>query len=165
MKKRTILHKGEHVELTYDPKLAMLRIFVLLIIIFLCVYFLFFNKDDTSIDNISNKIKDQITVEEFRYNSRGSFISTDESIKVQGLLEINKNRIFLNDFKVTKKPNTYLVLSNSLVETNPQTISIIEVNIGNLEFKIPAEINQNNYKYLLIWGKDEKKTYAYTEIN
>lgn len=167
--------RGDHI-VEYDLKIALLRITIFILFIFL-IYFTFNfiitdKKQSQEIKEIlesdidENKLIDSITIEK---NSRGHFKSLKENIYVEGNIEIkSKNsQTYLqlgNNFKITNNPNLKLILA-----TSPQGKSQIEIgnllgNIGRQEFELPQKIDFREHKYVVIWNYKTNEAYAYSII-
>lgn len=168
-------YMDEEYEVVRDPKLAMLRILILISII-LFIWFIINIITDNK-DFIKNKASEEIIIEELeqpsvypiKKNSKGDFISLNEKVFIEGYIDLVRKEdgiyIRFRSFKITNNPDIRLILSITPVAKATVEIGKLAGNIGNQEYKIPDKVDLTKHKYLIFYNTATRQPHAYADLS
>lgn len=158
-------------EKVYDKKLAFLRISVLIIILLISYTgYKIYAEKQIEPESFFKESANQVIILQTNFDkTQSNFISAKKSILVEGYSEINIEKtetyIDLKKFKITNNNNMYLELATSDSGKSRVEISKLQGNIGNQRYKIPARIDFNIHKYVIIYKQDTNEVLAYALIS
>jgi len=156
----------------YHPKLALIRLGLVIITILLVHFgFYFFSGGEFELFNqkpdnymyepdktIEKTPKEILNIYELKN------IETNETIGGIQLISIN-NETYLDVINLNDREKVLVYLSSNMKGQNSYIIGEINVEFATNKFKITDEMNIEMRKYLLYIDKDTRKILSYTEIN
>jgi hypothetical protein len=157
----------------YSPKLAILRLTLIIFLIFFIYMvssYIFSDKEEEKskgldLELIEIEEKKELTFEE---NSRGELFSLKENVFAQGSISFiekeDKLYLQLSNFKITNNKNLFLYFSTNVKGGALVEIAKLTANIGNLEYEVPNKVDTSLHKYVLIRDTVNRENFAYSEL-
>lgn len=89
--------------------------------------------------------------------------------KASGSIRIISNTIDTyvryEDFKTINGPDIYVYLAKDLDAKEYVSLGKVKATEGNINYKIPTEVNIKDYKYVLVWCKAFGVLFNYADIS
>ena len=85
---------------------------------------------------------------------------TAHLVKVDG-----KNYIRYENFKTINGPDLYIYLAKDLDAKEYVNLGILRATEGNVNYEIPADVNLQDYKYVMVWCKAFGVLFNYADIS
>lgn len=123
---------------------------------------------------IDNKIDDDFPIntnspEVFEELYLGSFIDADNFHKTSGEAKIiqseDKKYLRFENFEATNGPDLKVYLSNDLQASDFISLGDLKGNIGNQNYELPVNFNQEDYPYVLIWCEQFSVLFGSAELS
>ncbi|MEK6899034.1 MAG: DM13 domain-containing protein [Nanoarchaeota archaeon] len=109
---------------------------------------------------IDDKVNENLPIDSnspeiFEEISSANFQDADSYHKTSGEVKIvqseNKKYLRFENFEATNGPDLKVYLSKDLQASEFISLGDLKGNIGNQNYELPADFNQDDYPYVLIW--------------
>jgi len=95
----------------------------------------------------------------------GTFTNGKARYEATGEVFISGQDLSLVNLNSTNVPDGFVYLSNDLNANDAIRIEKLQGNVGNQNYKLPTNVDADDYKYVLIWCRAFSSLIGYAEIN